>query len=112
MWSVCVVPAKTSFTNKDDAVQPLRRMNEGHEDRGVGKGEDANDKVTEATEDKEKERVLYAEAKGSGDKPHGDGIAESSRAGAPSHGEGVMEPNDDADSDAGKMDEGGVPTQG
>ena len=27
MWSVCVVPGKTSFTNEDDAVQALKKMN-------------------------------------------------------------------------------------
>ena len=60
--------------------------------------------MTEATEDKEKEMVPDAEAKGGGDEPNGDGIAESSGAGNPSHGEGVMEPNGDGDGDAGKTD--------
>ena len=32
MWSVCVVPGKTSFTNEDDVVQALKKMNEGHND--------------------------------------------------------------------------------
>ena len=89
MWSVCVVPGKTSFTNEHDAVQALKTMNEGHEDGGGGKEDDAevaeangdNDKVVEATEDKEKETVPDAEAKGGGDEPDGDGIAASSGAG-------------------------------
>ena len=84
-------------------------MNEGPEDKGVGKEDKANDKVTEATEDKEKEKMPDAEAKGGGDEPDADGIAESSGAGDPSHGEGVMKPNSDADGDAGKMDEGEPP---
>ena len=70
MLSVCVVPAKTLFTNEDDALQALKRMDEGHEDKGVGKVENAevaeanedNDKVAEATEDKENETVPDAEA--------------------------------------------------
>ena len=61
MWSLCVVPGKTSFTNEDDAVQALKKINEGHEDKGVDKEDNAevaianedNDKVAEATEDKE-----------------------------------------------------------
>ena len=61
-------------------------MNEGHEDNGVAKEDNAevakasedNDKVAEATEDKEKETVPDAEAKGGGDEPDGDGIAVSS----------------------------------
>ena len=113
MWSICVVPGKTSFTNEDDAVQALKKMNEGHEDKGVGKEDNAevaeanedNDKVVEAIEDKQKETVPDAEAKGGGDEPDGP----ASRAGDPSHGEGVMEPNGDGDSDAGKMDEGESP---
>ena len=109
MWSVCVVPGKTSFTNEDDAVQALIKMNQGHEDKGVGKEGNANDKVTEATEDKEKETVPDAEAKGGGDQPDGDGIAESSEGGDTSHGEGVMEPNGDGDGDTRKMDEGESP---
>ena len=32
MWSIWVVPGKTSFTNEDDAVQALKRINEGHEE--------------------------------------------------------------------------------
>ena len=64
MWSVCVVPGRTSFTNEDNAVQALKKMNEGHEDKGVDKLDNAdvavanedNDKVAEATEDKEKRR--------------------------------------------------------
>ena len=83
MWSVCVVPGKTSFTNEDDTMQALKEMNGGHEDNGVGKEDNAevakvnedNDKVVEATEDKEKETVPDAEAKGGGDEPDGDGIA-------------------------------------
>ena len=108
MWSVCVVPGKTSFTNEDDKVQALKNMNEGHEDKGVGKEDNAevaeanedNDKVVEATEDKEKKTVPNAEAKGGGDEPDGDGIAASTGA-----VEGVIEPNGDGDGDAGKMDE-------
>ena len=65
MWSVCIVPGKTSFTNEDDAVQALKEMNEGHEDKGLEKEDNAevavanedNDKVVEATEDKDKETV-------------------------------------------------------
>ena len=41
MWFVCVLPGKTSFTNEDDAVQALKNMNEGHEDKGVGKEDNA-----------------------------------------------------------------------
>ena len=109
MWSVCVVPGKTSFTNEDDAVQAFKRMNERHEDKGVGKEDNANDKVMEATEDEEKEKVPDAEAKGGGNEPDRDGIAESSGARDPSHGEDVMEPTDDGDGEAGKMDEGESP---
>ena len=117
MWSVCVVPGKTSFTNEDDAVQALKNMNEGHEDKGVRKGDNAevaeakedNDKVVEATKHKKKETVPDAEAKGGGDEPDGDGIAVSSGASDPSHSEGVMERNGDGDSDTGKMDEGESP---
>ena len=87
-------------------------MNEGHEDKGVGKedhvevpeAKEDNDKVVEATKDKEKETVPEAEAKGGGDESDGDGIAKSSGAGDPSHGKGRMEPNGDGDSDPGKMD--------
>ena len=112
MWSVCVVQGKTSFTNEDDADEALKKMNEGHEDKGTGKEDNAevaeadedNDKVVKATEDKEKETVPDAEAKGGGDEPDGDGI--TVRSGA---GEGVMEPNRDGDGDAGKMDEGESP---
>ena len=75
MWSVCVLPKKTSFTKEDDAVQALKKMNEGHEDKGVGKEDNAevaeanedNDKVVEATDNREKETVPDAEAKGGGD---------------------------------------------
>ena len=117
MWWVCVAPRETSFTNEDDAVQELKKMNERHDDKGVGKEDNAEgaeakedvDKVVEATEDKEKETVPDAEAKGRGDEPHGNGNAESSGAGNPSYGEGVMEPNGDGDGDAGKMDEGETP---
>ena len=63
-----------------------------------------NDKVAEATEDKEKETVPDAEAKGGGDEPDGDGIAVLSAA-----GEGVMGPNGDCDRDVRKMDEGESP---
>ena len=84
-------------------------MNEMHEDKGVGKEDNANEKMTDATEDNEKDKVTDAEAKGGGDQPDKDGIAESSGAGDPSHGEGVMEPNDGGDGDAGKMDEGKSP---
>ena len=77
MWSVCVFPGKTSFTNKDEAVQALTKMNEGQKDKGVDKGDNAevaeakedNDKVAEANEDKERETVPDAEAKGGGDEP-------------------------------------------
>ena len=114
MWSVCVVPGKTSFTNEDDAVQALKKMNKGHEDKGVDKKDNAevavanedNDKVAEATEDKEEETVLDAEAKGGGDEPDGDGIAVSCGAGV-----GVMEPNGDGDCDLQTMDEGDSPTK-
>ena len=109
MRSICVAPGKISFTNEDNAVQALKKMNDGNEDNSVGKEDNANDKMTEATEDKEKEKVLDAEAKGGGDKPDGDGIAESSGAGDPSHGEGVMEPNGDGDGDGGTMNEGESP---
>ena len=71
MWSVCVVRGKTSFTSEDDVVQALKKMNEGHEDKGVGKEDNANGKVTEATEDKEEEKVPDAEAKGGGDETDG-----------------------------------------
>ena len=109
MWSVCVVPKKIPFANEDDAVQALKTMNEGHEDKGVDKEDNAevavanedNDKVAEATEDKEKETVPDAEAKAGGDEPDGDGIAVSSGA-----GKGVMEPNGDGDRDLQTMDEG------
>ena len=85
MWSVCVVPGKTSFTNEDYAVQALKKMNEGHEDKGVDKKDNAEvvvanediDKLPEATEDKEKETLPDAEAKGGGDEPDGNGIAVS-----------------------------------
>ena len=87
-------------------------MNEGHEDKGVRKEDNAevaevkedNDKVAEATEDKEKETVPEAESKGGGDKPDGDGIAVSSGA-----GEGVTEPNRGGDRDERKIDEGESP---
>ena len=105
MWSVCVIPGKNSFTYEGDAVQALKKMNEGHEDKGVDKEDNANDKVTEATKHEEREKVLDAESKGGGDEPDGDGTAELSGAADPSHGEGVTEPNSDDDSDAGKMDE-------
>ena len=104
MWSVCVVPGRTSFRNGDGAVQALKKMNERQDDKGVGKEDNANDKVTDATEDNGKDKVTSAEAKDGGDEPDRDGIAESSGAGNPSHGEGVMAPNRDGDSDAGKMD--------
>ena len=108
MLSVCVVPGKTSYTNEDEAVQAFKKMNEGLEDKGVGKEDDAeveeanedNDKVAEATEDKEKETVADGEASGGGNEPDGDGITVSSGA-----GEGVMEPNGDGDRDLRKMDE-------
>ena len=112
MWSVWVVPGKTSFTNEDDVVQALKKMNEGHEDKGVDKEDNVevavanedNDNVAKATEDKEKETVPDAE--GGGDEPDGDGIAVSSGA-----GEGVMEPNGDGDRDLQTMDEGKSPTK-
>ena len=63
MWSVRGVLGKTSFTNEDDAVQALKKMNEGHKDKRIGKKDNANDEVTEATEDKEREKVTDAEAK-------------------------------------------------
>ena len=92
-------------------------MNEWHEDKGVGKKNNAgtaeanedNDKVVQAKEDKEKETVPDAEARGGGDEPDRDGIAESSGASDPSHGEGVMEPNGEGDGDVEKMDEGDSP---
>ena len=109
MWSGCVLPGETSFTNEDDAVQALKKMNEGHKDKSVDKEDNAevavangdNDKVAGATEDKEKETVPDAEAKGGGDEPDGDCIAVSSGA-----GEGVMEPNGDGDRDLQTMEEG------
>ena len=84
-------------------------MNQGHEDKHVGKEDNSeveeanedNDKVVEATKEKQKETVPDAEAKGGGDKPDGYGNAASSGA-----GEGVMQPNSDCDGDAGKMDQG------
>ena len=96
MWSVCVVPGKTSFTNEDHALQALKKMNDGHEDKGVGPEEKAelveakedNDKVVEATEDKQKETVPDAKAKGGGDEPDADAIAEWIGASDPSHGKG------------------------
>ena len=108
MWSICVVPGKTSFTNEDDAVQALKKKNEGHEGKGVDKEDNAevavanedNDKVAEATEDKEKELVPDAEAKGGGDEPDEDGVAVSNGS-----GEGVIEPNGDGDRDLQTMDE-------
>ena len=106
MWRACVLPGEISITNEEDAVQALKKMKERHEDRGVGKEDNANDKVTDGTEDNEKDKVTDTEAKGGGDQHNGDGIAESSGAGDPSHGEGVMEPNGDVDGDAGKKDEG------
>ena len=111
MWPVCVVPGKIFFTNEDDAVQALKKMNERHKDKGVGKEDNANDKVRDATEVNEKDKVTDAEAKGCGDEPDGDDIAESSGAGDPSHGKGVMEPNGDGDGDAGKKDEGESPSK-
>ena len=112
MWSVWVVPGDTSFTNEDDALQALKKINEGHED--VDKEDNAevavpnedNDKVAGATEDKEKGTVPDAEAKGGGDENDGDGIAMSSWA-----GQGVMEPNGDGDRDLQTMDEGESPTK-
>ena len=109
MWPVCFVPGKTSFTNEDNVVQALQKMNERHEDKGVGKEDNGNDKVRHATKDNEKDKVADAEAKVGGDEPDGDGIAQLSRAGDPSHGEGVMEPNGDGDGDAGNMHEGESP---
>ena len=50
MWPVCVYPVKISFTNEDDAVLALKKMDNRHEDSGVGKEDNANDKVTESTE--------------------------------------------------------------
>ena len=91
IWPVCVVPGKTSFTNKDDAVQALKNIHQRHKDEGVGKEDNANDKVTDP------------EASGGGDEPDEDGIAESSGAGDPSHAEGMKEPNGDGEGDAGKM---------
>ena len=69
MWSVCVFPGKTSFTNEDNASKALKKMNEGHEEKGVGKEDNAevakanedNDKVVEATEDEEKRRCQMPE---------------------------------------------------
>ena len=109
MLSVCVVPGKTSFTNENDAVQVLKKMNEGHEDKDGGKEDNVNDKVTEATRDKGEETMLDAETKGGGDESDGDGIADASSARHPSHGEGVMEPISDGDGGAGKIDEGESP---
>ena len=112
MWSVCVVPEKTSFTNEDDAVQALKKMNQGHKDNGVDEGDKAevteahedNDKVAEDTEEKEEETMPDAEARGCDNEPDGDGIAVSSGA-----GEGVMEPNGDGDRDVQKKDQGESP---
>ena len=42
-------------------------MNEGHEDKGVGKEDCQNDEVTEDTKDNEKNKVTVAEARGSGE---------------------------------------------
>ena len=109
MWPVHVVTGKTSFTNEDDPVQALKKMDERHEDKGVGKEDNANDKATNATEDNESDKVTDAGAKGGVDERDGDCIAESSGGGDPSHGEGVMEPNGDGDGNAGKMDEGESP---
>ena len=61
-----------------------KKINERHEDKGVGKEDNANDRVTDATKDNERDKVTEAEAKGGG-------IAESSGADDPSHGEGMME---------------------
>ena len=99
MWPVCVVPGGTAFTNEDDAMQALKKMNERHENKGLGKEDTANEKVTDGTKDNEKDKVTDAEARGGGDERDGDGIAESSGAGDPSHGEGVKEPNGDGDGD-------------
>ena len=60
--------------------------------------------MAEATEDREKDTVPDAEAKGGGD--DGDSIAVSSGA-----GEGVMEPNGDGDRDVQTMDKGESPTK-
>ena len=109
MWPVWVVRGKTSFTNEDDAVQALKEINERHVDKGVGKEDNANDKILDATADNVKDKLTDAEAKGGGDQLDGDGIAESSGAGNHSHGEGVMEPNGDGDSDAKKLDQGESP---
>ena len=87
-------------------------MNEGHEDKGVSKEDNAevaeankgNDRVVEATKDEGKETVPDAEAKGGGEEPDANGIAATMGA-----GEGVIEPNADGDGDAGKMDEGESP---
>ena len=64
-------------------MQELKKMNKRHEDKCVGMEDNANDKVTNATENNEKEKVTDAEAKGGGDEPDGDSIAESSGAGNP-----------------------------
>ena len=80
MWPVCVVPEKTSFTNEDDTVQALKKMDGRHEVKGVGNKDNANDKVTDATEDNEKDKLPDAEAKGGGDEPNG--MALPSRVGS------------------------------
>ena len=76
---VCVVPGETSLTKENGAVQALKKMNERHEDKGVDKEDNATDKLTDATDVNEKEKVTDAEAKGGGDKPIG--MALSSRVG-------------------------------
>ena len=56
MWPVCVVPGKTSSTNEDEAVEAFKKMNERHEDKGLGREDNANDKVTDATRTMKKRR--------------------------------------------------------
>ena len=50
-------------------MQALNKMNGRHKDKGVGKEDNANGKVTDATEDNERDKVMDAEAQGVGDEP-------------------------------------------
>ena len=102
-------PGKDLIYKRRRRGASTQKDQEEHQDKGVRKEENTNDKVREAGEDKEKEKVPDAEAKGSGDEPDGDGIAESSGAGDPSQGESVMKPNGNGDGDAGKVDDGESP---
>ena len=75
----------------------------------MGNENNVNNKTTEASEAKEREKVTDSEAKGGADELDGEGIAESNGAGNRSHGEGLMESNGDGDGDAGRIDEGESP---